>query len=334
MNFLETIKERARQAGKTICLPEGEDERVLRAADEIIEENLSKIILFGDTKKIISKAGELGLKNIEKVRIIEPASYEKRDEIADVMVELRKHKGLTRYQALEELNSPYYLSTMMIKTGEADGMVGGAVAATATTITPAFKYIKTLPGISIVSGAFFMILPEQTYGEEGILVFADCAVTPNPTEKELAEIAVTTAKTAKSIGGFEPRVAMLSFSTKGSANHDMVDKVQNATKRAKEMAPELQIDGELQADAAVVEAIGQRKAPGSSVAGKANVLVFPDLNSGNIAYKLVQRFAKAEAIGPVLQGLAAPINDLSRGCSAEDIVNLVAITANQAAGLF
>jgi len=334
MNFLQTIKEKAIKAGKIIALPEGEDERILKATDIIVSENIAKIVLFGDTKTIISKAGKLGLKNIEKVRIIEPANYEKREQIAEVMVELRKHKGMTREKALKELNSPYYLSTMMIKTGEIDGMVGGATSSTATTITPAFKYIKTLPGINIVSGAFFMILPDDTYGKDGLLVFADCAVTPNPTAKELAEIAISTANTAKTIGDIEPVVAMLSFSSKGSAEHIMVEKVQLATKLAREKAPALQLDGELQLDAAIVDAIGTRKAPNSNVAGKANVLVFPDLNAGNIGYKLVQRFANAEAIGPVLQGLAAPINDLSRGCSIDDIVKLVAITANQAAGIF
>jgi phosphate acetyltransferase len=334
MNFLDTIKERAKVANKTIALPEGEDERVLNAANELAKEGIAKIILFGNTEQIKKKASDLNLSYIEQCRIIEPAKYEQREQLAEIMVEMRKHKGMTKDKALNDLLSPYYLSTLMIKNGDADGMVGGAVAATATTIRPAFQYIKTLPGISVVSGAFFMILPDKSFGENGIMVFADCAVHPNPTEKELAEIAIATAQTTRSIGGFEPRVAMLSFSTMGSASHEMVERVQNATKIAKEMAPDLQIDGEMQADAAIIEAIGQRKAPKSNVAGKANVLVFPDLNSGNIAYKLVQRLAKAEAIGPVLQGLAAPINDLSRGCSADDIVNLVAITANQAAGLF
>ena len=242
--------------------------------------------------------------------------------------------ALAKEKALEQLKSPYYLSTLMIKIGEVDGMVGGAIAPTADTIRPAFQYIKTLPGISIVSGAFFMLIPDKNFGDDGLMVFADCAVHPNPTAQELAEIAVITAKTTKSIAGIEPRVAMLSFSTKGSAAHELVEKVQKATELAKQMNPNLQIDGELQADAAIIPSIGQRKAPGSQVAGKANVLIFPDLNAGNIGYKLVQRLAKAEAIGPVLQGLAAPINDLSRGCSAEDIVNMVAITANQAAGLY
>lgn len=219
----------------------------------------------------------------------------------------------------------------MIKNGDADGEVSGADHATGDVLRPAFQYVKTAPGISVVSGAFIMILPDKSYGENGVMVFADGAVHPNPTDKELAEIAVASARTAKAIAGINPKVALLSFSTKGSAKNEMVDKVVNATRIAKEMAPELQIDGELQADAAIVEAVGKSKAPGSPIAGKANVLVFPDLNTGNIAYKLVQRLAHAEAIGPVLQGMAAPINDLSRGCSVSDIVSLIAITSNQAA---
>jgi phosphate acetyltransferase len=221
----------------------------------------------------------------------------------------------------------------MIKSGDADGEVSGADHATGDVLRPAFHYVKTAPGISVVSGAFFMILQDKSFGENGVIVFADGAVHPNPTDKELAEIAVASARTAKAIGGFEPRVALLSFSTKGSAKHELVDKVISATKIAQEMAPDLMIDGELQGDAALIEAIGQKKAPGSKIAGKANVLIFPDLNCGNIAYKLVQRLAHAEAIGPVLQGMAAPINDLSRGCSVSDIVSMIAITANQAAGI-
>jgi len=334
MNFLTKIKTRATQVNKTIALPEGEEERTLVAADEIIAKKLANIVLFGNKQTILQKSADLNLSNIKDARIVEPENYDRKEELAELMVEMRKHKGMTKEKALEQLLSPYYLSTLMIKINEVDGMVGGAVASTATTITPAFQYIKTLPGISVVSGAFFMILPDTSFGDDGVMLFADCAVHPNPTDKELAEIAVASAKTAKSIGGLEPRVAMLSFSTKGSASHEIVDKVNNATKIAKEMQPDLIIDGEMQADAAIIAKIGQKKAPESSVAGNANILVFPDLNSGNISYKLVQRLAKAEAIGPVLQGLAAPINDLSRGCSSSDIVNLVAITANQAAGLF
>jgi len=228
--------------------------------------------------------------------------------------------------------NPLYLSTLMIKSGDADGEVAGAENATGDVLRPAFQIVKTLPGIKVVSGAFIMILPDDEFGDNGMLVFADGAVHPDPTASELAEIAVVTGRTTKSIVGMEPRVAMLSFSTKGSAKHEMVDKVVEATRLAKEMDPNLKIDGELQADAAIVEAIGSKKAPDSEIAGKANVLVFPNLETGNICYKLVQRMAHAEAIGPVLQGMAAPINDLSRGCSVSDIVNLVAITANQAAG--
>jgi phosphate acetyltransferase len=250
-----------------------------------------------------------------------------------MMVELRKHKGLTRAEAAKQIEDPLYLSTLMIKNNDADGEVAGAMNATGDVLRPAFQFVKTLPGITVVSGAFIMILPSPDFGEEGILIFADCAVHPNPDEKQLAEIAVATAKTARDIAGIIPRVAMLSFSTKGSAKHEMVDLVIHATDIAKSMDPDLQIDGELQVDAAIVASIGQKKAPGSPIAGKANVLVFPDLNSGNIAYKLVQRLANAEAIGPILQGMAAPINDLSRGCSVSDIVNMIAITANQAAGI-
>ena len=243
---------------------------------------------------------------------------------------MRGHKGLTADDARQLLRNPLYLAAVMIKNGDADGEVAGAMNATGDVLRPAFQFVKTKPGITVVSGAFIMIMPDPSFGDDGVMVFADCAVHPEPTDRELAEIAVATAETAKAIAGLEPRVALLSFSTKGSARHEAVDKVTSALKYAREMNPGLAIDGELQADAAIIPAIGKKKAPGSNIAGNANVLVFPTLDAGNIAYKLVQRLAKAEAVGPVLQGMAAPINDLSRGCSVDDIVNMIAITANQA----
>ncbi len=332
MDLLHQIKENAKKHNKHIVLPEGTEERTLKAADQIIAEGIAQISLLGNPEEIKKLADGFGLKNIEKARIIDPLNHLKKEEYIDLMVEIRKKKGLTKEDAAKLIEDPLYLAVLMIKNGDADGEVAGARNATGDVLRPAFQYVKTAPGISVVSGAFLMILPKKEFGNDGLMVFADCAVHPNPTDKELAEIAVATAKTTKAIAKMEPRVAMLSFSTKGSAKHEMVDKVVNATKMAKEMMPDLQIDGELQADAAIIEAIGQKKAPGSPIAGKANVLVFPTLETGNIAYKLVQRMADAQAIGPVLQGMAAPINDLSRGCSVSDIVNLVAITANQAAG--
>jgi phosphate acetyltransferase len=296
-----------------------------------LQEGLAKIILTGNPEEIKQAASRQGLKNIDQATIVDPAGHDKREEYIDLLVELRKHKGLSREKAAELVEDPLYLATLMIKNGDADGEVAGAENATGDVLRPAFQIVKTKPGISVVSGAFLMSLKDKEYGEDGLLVFADCAVHPDPTAEELAEIAVATADTTRAIAGFEPRVAMLSFSTKGSAQHEMVDKVTRATEMAREKQPGLMIDGELQADAALVEAVGKKKAPDSSIAGSANVLIFPNLECGNISYKLVQRLAHAEATGPVLQGMAAPINDLSRGCSVDDIVNLVAITANQAA---
>jgi phosphate acetyltransferase len=318
---------------RRIVLPEGTEERTLRAANDVLEQGIADIILLGNPEEINSLANKMNLVNIPKAKIVNPLNHEKKEIYIDLMLELRKSKGLKRDEPTKLIEDPLYLATLMIKNGDADGEVAGANNATGDVLRPAFQYVKTAPGISVVSGAFFMILKDKEFGEGGVLVFADCAVHPNPTDKELAEIAVATGRTTRAIAGFEPRIAMLSFSTKGSACHEMVDKIVSATKIAREMAPDMQIDGELQADAAIIEAIGQKKAPGSKIAGKANVLVFPTLETGNIAYKLVERLAHAQAIGPVLQGMAAPINDLSRGCSVSDITNLIAITATQAAGI-
>ncbi|MDR2927412.1 MAG: phosphate acetyltransferase [Cytophagaceae bacterium] len=333
MEFTAQLKERAKSNKQRIVLPEGTEERTLTAADTILGEGFADIILIGNPDIINADAKRLGLKNIGKATIVNPVSYPKMDEYVNLLVEIRKSKGITEDEARKLVTDPLYLSVLMIKNGDADGEVAGADNATGDVLRPAFQIVKTLPGISVVSGAFVMIMNNKEFGEDGMMVFADCAVHPDPTASELAEIAVASASTARSIAGFkEPRVAMLSFSTKGSAKHKMVDKVLEATAIAKQLAPDLIIDGELQSDAAIIPSIGKKKAGDSKVAGKANVLVFPNLECGNIAYKLVQRMAHAEAIGPVLQGMAAPINDLSRGCSVSDIVNLVAITANQAAG--
>jgi phosphate acetyltransferase len=333
MELLDRIKLNAKRFNKRIVLPEGTEERTIQAADIAIKEGLAQIILIGNPADITSLAAQKGLKNIGKAKMVDPLSHDKKDKYIDLMVELRKSKGLTREEAAKLIEDPLYLGVLMIKNGDADGEVSGAIHATGDVLRPAFHYVKTAPGVSVVSGAFLMILKDKYFGENGVIVFADGGVFPDPDEKQLAEIAVTTARTTIALCGFKPRVALLSFSTKGSAKHEMVDKVVNATRIAKELAPEILFDGELQGDAALIEAIGKSKAPGSPIAGKANVLIFPDLNSGNIAYKLVQRLAHAEAIGPILQGMAAPINDLSRGCSVSDIVSMIAITVNQAAGL-
>ncbi len=333
MKVLQEIIANARKAQKRIVLPEGLEPRTLRAADIILKEGIARLIILGKPEQVKEEAEKLGV-NLQKATLVDPATDPRREKYAAMMVEIRKNKGLTREEALALLDNPLYFAPLMIKAGDADGELAGAINATGDVLRPAFQYVKTLPGVSVVSGAFLMFVNDPNIGHEGILVFADCAVLPDPDENQLAEIAVTTARTAKAIVGLEPRVAMLSFSTKGSASHIMVDKVVNATRKARELDPDLKIDGELQVDAALVMEVAQLKAPGSEVAGRANILIFPTLESGNIGYKLVQRLARAEAIGPVLQGMAAPINDLSRGCSVTDIVNMVAITANQAAATF
>lgn len=331
MKLIEKIKENAKKVNSKIVLPEGEEERTLQAADIILKEKIASLILLGNKSKIEEKAKELSLSHIHFAEIIDPTNHPQKEFYTEMLYELRKNKGLTMEDAAKWVENPLYLATLLIKNGDADGEVAGALNATGDVLRPAFQIVKTLPGVSVVSGAFIMIFKDKKWGDDGTILFADCAAHPNPTEKELAEIAVVTAQTARQIANLEPRVAMLSFSTKGSAKHEMVDKVVNATRIAKEMAPDLLIDGELQADAAIVPSVGASKAPDSNIAGKANVLVFPTLEVGNIAYKLVQRLANAEAVGPIMQGMAAPINDLSRGCSVDDIVNLVAITACQAA---
>jgi len=331
MNLLEQIKENAKKYNKRIVLPEGTEERTLKAADILIGEGIAQIILIGNPVEIQELANQFGLQHIAKATIVDPENHPKKEEYANLLVELRKSKGMTKEQALQLVENPLYLATLMIKNGDADGEVAGAKNATGDVLRPALQIVKTLPGMSVVSGAFLLLTNKPEYGENGLIVCADCAVLPNPTAEELAQIAVATAGTARAIAKIEPRVAMLSFSTKGSAKNELVDKVVKATALAKEMAPDVMIDGEMQADAALVASVGASKAPGSPVAGKANVLIFPSLEVGNISYKLVQRIAGIEAVGPVLQGMAAPINDLSRGCSVSDIVNLVAITVNQAA---
>ena len=333
MQLLDIIKANARLHPKRIVLPESWEERTLKAADEILSEGIAQITLIGNRDKVLEHSRRLQLPHIERASFIDPMHHDRKEAYIDLMVEIRKEKGLTRKEAAKLIENPLYLATLMIKAGDADGEVAGADNATGDVLRPAFQYVKTMPGISVVSGAFLMILPDKQFGDDGLVVFADCAVHPNPSAGELAEIAVSTAYTTRAIAKMEPRVALLSFSTRGSAKHEMVDKVAKATSIARKMAPQFEFDGELQADAAIVESIGRKKAPDSKIAGRANVLIFPTMETGNIAYKLVQRMAHAEAVGPVLQGMAAPINDLSRGCSVSDIVNLIAITSNQASGI-
>ena len=333
MDVISKLIARACENKQRIVLPEGTEERTLKAADRLVADEVVEVILIGNPDEIKALAEKNGLTNIDKATIIDPVNNPRKEVYANLLFELRKSKGMTIEKATALAEDPLYLGTLIIKNGDADGEVAGAQNTTGDVLRPALQIIKTTPGISVVSGAFLMFTPKAEYGENGLLVFADCAVMPNPNAQELAQIAVSTARTARAIAAIEPRVAMLSFSTKGSAKNELVDKVVEATRLAQEMAPEFAIDGELQADAAIVPSVGSSKAPGSAIAGRANTLVFPTLEVGNIAYKLVQRLAGAEAVGPVLQGIAAPVNDLSRGCSVDDIYKLVAITATQAIGL-
>lgn len=331
MNLLEHIVARAKSNKQRIVLPEATEERTLKAADRVLADDLADLILIGNPDELKTLAAKWDLHNIDKATIVDPLNNPKAEEYAELLAELRKKKGMTIEQARELVKNPLYLGCMIIKTEGADGQISGALSTTGDTLRPALQIIKCAPGVTCVSGAMLMLTHEHQYGDDGIIVMGDVAVTPVPTAEQLAQIAVCTAQTARSVAGIqEPRVAMLSFSTKGSAKHEVVDKVVEATRLAHELAPELKLDGELQADAALVPAVGEKKAPGSLIAGHANVLVVPNLEVGNISYKLVQRLGNALAIGPILQGIARPVNDLSRGCSIEDIYYMVAITACQA----
>lgn len=330
MELVEQLIARAKANRQRIVLPEGTEERTLKAANQILTDEVADLILIGNPAEIAEKAMQWGLGNISKATIINPDNHPRQEEYAQLLFELRKKKGMTIEQARELVKNPLYLGCLIIKNGDADGQLAGARNTTGDVLRPALQIIKTSPGITCVSGAMLLLTIAPECGDNGVLVMGDVAVTPVPDANQLAQIAVCTARTAKAVAGINPRVAMLSFSTKGSAKHEVVDKVVEAFNLAKEMDPELLIDGELQADAALVPSVGQSKSPGSPIAGKANVLVVPSLEVGNIGYKLVQRLGHATAVGPILQGIARPVNDLSRGCSIDDVYKMIAITANQA----
>lgn len=325
--FLDRITQRAKESKKTIVLPESTDIRTIKAAAMVLEQGYANIVLVGEVDKINALKGDL---NIEGAKIENPLKSDKIDDYVNTLYELRKHKGMTIEKAREIMKDPLYWGVMMVKKGEADGMVAGAINSTANTLRPALQILKTAPNVKLVSAFFIMCVPECEYGHKGTFLYADSGLVENPNAEELSEIAICSAKTFKTLVEAEPKVAMLSYSSYGSAKSELVDKVVEATRLAKEKAPDMLLDGELQVDAAIVPEIAKSKAKDSPIQGQANVLVFPDLNSGNIAYKLTQRLAKAEAYGPITQGIAKPINDLSRGCSAEDIAGVVAITAVQA----